>query len=237
MAIDQQFDFVANGLPGRSKPRDPFVRAALDPTAIHPPPMHLVKGRALDGAKAGVNRPPRCIGKPLWAAVAGAAVEIGVQAHRIAPLAAPAGAKPAPPSALPAKSHSAWSIALRAVAPTRPASPEKIAAPRAICSHNTSTSVGSAPTNRGPNCSSAAATKPSLPLWLASPSPLSPASVWICAKSQLPRCDAATECSSKRVIFTRSLQRKTAPSENIKKRPPSRYARRGSRGSTESLCF
>ena len=81
------------------------------------------------------------------------------------------------PSALPAKSHSAWSTALRAVAPTRPVSPEKIADPRAICSHNTSTWVGSAPTNRGPNCSSAAATKPSLPLWLASPSPLSPASV------------------------------------------------------------
>ena len=33
------------------------------------------------------------------------------------------------PSALPAKSHSAWSIALRAVAPTRPVSPEKIADP------------------------------------------------------------------------------------------------------------
>ena len=101
------------------------------------------------------------------------------------------------PSALPAKSHNAWSTALRAVAPTRPVSPEKIADPRAICSHNTSTWVGSAPTNRGPNCSSAAATKPSLPLWLASPSPLSRRRCESARRSKCLRCDAATECSSK----------------------------------------
>ena len=88
MAIHQQFDFVANGLPRRHQPRDPFIRVALDSTAVHPPPMHLVKRRALDGAKAGIDRSARRIGKPLCAAVAGAAIEVGVQSHGVAPLAA-----------------------------------------------------------------------------------------------------------------------------------------------------